>query len=223
MARRLQPAWVWLLLIASLAFNAGVGATVGVRAYQHHWGDEPKGPPPPKPPHLRDDLGLSPQQAAELDQEEQTLKADVDGYRDRLHDLHRTLTELVLSEDEDRDAITATMDEIDDIRQSMRMRLVDHFLAIRKELNPKQREKLNRNFVRRLGRSYDGPPEGPPDGPPRGGRRHGRFRDRDRNHDGPPGEFPPGERPPGPPRQRPKPRVRETETGPTTQAWDKKE
>jgi Spy/CpxP family protein refolding chaperone len=176
MLMRLRFHVLLIVLIASLALNAGVGATFGVRALSG---------PRAEDDHHRDRrdhslasiLDLPQAEADRVREQEARLFAEIDAIRDQLRSQHEALTALMTAPEPDRDAIRAKLDEIGALRRAMSARLVDHMLDVRATLDPTQREKLDEFIQRRFERHGPG---GPGDGPPwkdrRGGRRGGMDR-----------------------------------------------
>jgi Spy/CpxP family protein refolding chaperone len=162
-----------IVLIASLALNAGVGATFGVRALtgQRPENEDQRGR---REHRLADMLGLPPAEAERVREQEAKLFADIDAIRDQLRPQHEALTTLMTAAEPDRDAIRAKLDEIGALRHQMTSRLVEHLLDVRATLDAPQREKLDEFIMRRFERHGPGSPgDGPPWKERRGGGRRG--------------------------------------------------
>ena len=164
---------VWLLLIASLAFNAGVGVTFAVLSYREHAepgrdeGDRP-GPRERGPgPHLRglvEQLDLTPDQAEQVQAAEETMLERVHELRRSLRQESEALAELMAAPQPDRQAIAARLGAIASAREQMQGHLVEHYLDVKELLDPDQSELFNETIRRVFSRG--GPGRG---GPGRGG------------------------------------------------------
>ncbi len=170
---------LWLVLLASLAFNAGVGATVGVRAYQQV--REPRGPHGgPGGCDLAKQLGLTPEQVTELDAARAELMSNLEATSHEVSLAHEALAELMTVAEPDRAAIDEQIERIGALRQQQQRELVEHFLEVKARLTPEQTEAFNeliRRVLSRPGRGLGGfgGPHGPRGGHGRGlrGPRHG--------------------------------------------------
>lgn len=162
-----------MVLIASLALNAGVGATFGVRALTgpRDERDHRRGGREHRLPEM---LGLPPEEAERVREQESKLFADIDALREQLRPQHEALTALMTAPEPDREAIRAQLIDINTTRNQMTGRLVEHLLDVRATLDAPRREKLDEFIKRRFERHGPG---GPGDGPPwkdrRGGGRRG--------------------------------------------------
>ncbi len=169
---------MWLILIASVALNAGVGATFGVRAYQNvsHPGDHGGGPPRC---NLGEELGLTAEQEKPVAAARVRMREGVGESRQGVKAAHDALTELMAESDPDREAIYELIGQISRLHEQKHRRLVEHFLDIKEVLDAEQQERFNemirRSFSRHGygGRGFGGR-HGPPKGPGHG--RHGSFR-----------------------------------------------
>ncbi|MCP4593509.1 MAG: periplasmic heavy metal sensor [bacterium] len=147
----LRSRWVWLLLIGSLAFNAGMGTTFGVRAYSRHC-ERPCGSRQRGHEAFLEQLGLDVDQRAEV-------KADGDRLHAQMRELHQTLAEesatlasLLVSVEPDRSLIDAQLDRLTELHRQKQVQTVEHFLRFSQLLNDDQRavfeQKLRRMFSR---------------------------------------------------------------------------
>ena len=151
--------FLWLALIASLAFNAGVGATVGVRAYQQV--SDPDGRRHrPGGCRLTEELNLTPEQAESVAAARVEMMDGLRGLRGQLREVRQALTELMTAAEPDRDAIAEQIGRIASLDEQKHHRLVAHFLDIKQLLNPDQQEAFNETIRRGMSRH---------------GRRHGGF------------------------------------------------
>ena len=154
----LASKWHWILLIGSLAFNAGVGTTFGVRAYTRH--AEPFWRPGPRhsPDEFLRRLNLRPDQMAKVEAEGQTL-------RTQMKDLHRAfreesaaLADLLLADDPDRDAIAAQLDKLAQMHRTKQEQVVEHVLRFSELLDDDQRPAFEGSIRRIIRRCGFGPP-----------------------------------------------------------------
>jgi Spy/CpxP family protein refolding chaperone len=142
---------LWLILLASLAFNAGVGATFGVRAYQHVR-------EPDRPRHgrkgckLTEELGLTPEQEQTVDAARTELMDALRELRGRLREHHDKLADLMAANEPDREAIAEQISKIASLHEDKQHQLVEHFLDIKQLLEPDQQEKFNADIHRAMSR-----------------------------------------------------------------------
>ncbi len=140
---------IWLLLIASLALNAGVGATFGVRAYENYRG--PCATPGPRTHgRLAEMLNLTPEQADQMMTAKRKLMEDIGEIRQELRPANEGLTRLMSAPEPDREAIATQVERIASLRGRMQHRLVEHFLEMKERLNEEQKEVFNDFVLRRL-------------------------------------------------------------------------
>jgi Spy/CpxP family protein refolding chaperone len=167
---------LWLILIASLAFNAGVGVTFGVLAYRQYAAprDSERGPRErEKEPgergrgrclaRLIEKLDLTPEQAAQLETAEEKMRQGIRELRRESRKENEALAELMSAPDPDREAIAAQLASIASLRGTMQEQVVEHYLDMKKLLGPDQQEELNK-MIRRVF-SRGGPGGGGPSGP----------------------------------------------------------
>lgn len=148
----------WLLLIASLAFNAGFGTTFGVRTLGHRLHeDEPGGH---RGPHgLHDRLGLSPQQRIEIEASGENLFRHMDELRREMHLEQKTLADLITAAEPDDAALTAQLEKVGELHNRIQRGVVAHFLEVKELLGPEQLEVFN-GMIRRHVFLHDGPGKG---------------------------------------------------------------
>ena len=154
---------LWLVLIASLAFNAGVGSTFGVRAYHRFVEPARFGRPggPPHGPRLLHALNLTEEQQVFLRNERGKL-------RERHHEVFQkiqmetdVLGDLLTSSEPDPGAIQSQLQKLAEFRQRLESDLVEHLLEVRRMLQPAQHEAFDEVICHTLHR---------------GGKRHHGFR-----------------------------------------------
>lgn len=129
----------WLVLIVSLAFNAGFGTTFGVRAFRHHSGHGGNGGRSSMQ-RLREKLNLTPEQEARMDAAKDVLLQQIDELRRELDAETEALAELVTTSVTDRAAIAQQLDSVASLRQQIQRGVVEHFLELKEFLRPDQRE-----------------------------------------------------------------------------------
>ena len=136
-----RPTWhrngLWLLLIVSLAFNAGFGTTFGVRTYRRHCGGG-AGEPGTAYRGLAESLNLTPEQAAQMKAAKEELLRQVDAVRQELTVERDALAELLAAAEPDRAEIAARLERIGALRQRVQRTVVDHILHEKGLLNPEQ-------------------------------------------------------------------------------------
>lgn len=173
---------VLILLAASLAFNAGVGVTFGIRTYRRCYCSEdcPKRGDGPCRFGLFHELDLTPEQEAEMDAARKNLKQRCRELREEVRSEADVLAELIAAAEPDHEAITTQVDKVARLRKHLDQRMVEYFLDIKQTLDPQQHEAFNEMIRRALarggpGRRVLGGPREHPRHPGRGmkGRSHG--------------------------------------------------
>ena len=172
---------VWLLLIASLAFNVGVGTTFGVRTYQHYRKPCERGRGPGHA-GLLNELNLTPDQVEQTEAIKQKVFEGARYLRRELKQESEILAGLIAAPQPDREAITVQLGRISALHEQKLRQVVEHFLDIKELLDSEQCEAFNetihRVFLRgRLGRPGFGGHHGPHGRPDRGGEKP--FHDND--------------------------------------------
>lgn len=130
----------WIVLIASLAFNAGFGTTFGVRAFRHS---------DPGDAHfskhdLHQQLDLTPDQELQMEASGQRLFAQVDELHRELYAETEILAELITAADPDRAVISAQQDKVSTLRREFKGCFVDHLLDVKAFLSSQQKETFNK-------------------------------------------------------------------------------
>lgn len=187
-SRRSLP---WWLLIISIAFNLGFGATYGVRTYvpmttETDAADETADEETTSLALQAESLELTAEQRAELEKLNRQTVEQIHTNRGEMFEARRELADLLTVEETDRAAIDALLDEMNDIQRRTQELVVEHLLLEKQLLGPEQREMyydiLRRNIFPRaergMGRGHQrghGPGAGPPPRRgPGGDGRHGR-------------------------------------------------
>lgn len=134
----------WLVLIASLAFNAGFGTTFGVRAFRHSDADDEHF----AKHDLHQQLNLTPAQELQMEASGQELFAQVDELHQELYAETELLADLITAADPDRAAISAQQDKVSALRREFKGCFVDHLLEVKALLSQQQKETFN-ELIRR--------------------------------------------------------------------------
>jgi Spy/CpxP family protein refolding chaperone len=164
----------WWLLIISLAFNVGFGATYGVRTYSPAPASDAKTDGDLSPRlMIYDELELSEAQREELEQINRDLLEQINAIRKQMFEARRALADLIIADETDQDAIERHLDEMSDIQRRMQQLVVEHLLLERQLLGPEQRARFDDMIQRRIF-------PGRPDRGHGGGRGGRRGPDRDR-------------------------------------------
>ena len=160
--------WIWLVLIGSLAFNAGVGATFGLRGYRGRGpGDRHDGSG--RRDHstrLMEQLNLTPDQTKQVEASRTRMKEDIDRARSELKTEGEALADLMAAAETDAEAIDAQVNTIAEGRQQMLHTIVEHFLEVKAVLAPEQQEEFAKMIRKVLsrggpGRKHKGDHRGP--------------------------------------------------------------
>lgn len=184
---RLRYGSLWLVLLFSLAFNAGVGATAGMKAYQNYRADG-KGHPGRRHQAWLKSLDLPADELEEIKTAEKAFMEEIRELRAELKQENDALVDLLATPETDREVIVAQLATVSELKAGMQQKVVEHFLNLRDRLtDPDQRDALTRRMLRVFSRRERGPAslEGHRGRRPRGDRdgrepgHHGR-----RGHDG---------------------------------------
>ena len=132
------PAWARWLLALSLLFNLGFLTAFSVRWACGRMCGEPKAAAGNCP--LYEQLRLEPGQRARAEQEKRRLMQDVRQFQSRLAGDREALMGLLLSAEPDAAAIDRQLGRISEAQAAVQRRVIDHFLAERRELTPAQRQ-----------------------------------------------------------------------------------
>ena len=150
----LASKWYWLVLVGSLAFNAGVGTTFGVRAYNRH--TELFGPRGPRhgPRKFLEHMNLRPEQIAKIEAEGETLHTQMRELHQAFREESAVLADLLLEQKPDRDAIAAQLDKLAEMHRTKQEQVVEHVLRFSELLDDDQRPAFEgsiRQIIRRCG------------------------------------------------------------------------
>ncbi len=164
--------WIWLVLIGSLALNAGVGATFGVRSYRR-FGHEERHDGRGRRDHsmrLMEQLNLTPEQTKQVEASRTRMKENIDQLRSELKGESEASADLMAAVETDAEAIDAQLSKLAGGRQQMLHAIVEHYLDVKAVLAPEQQEEFAKVIRRVLSR---GGPGGKHKGDPRGSRSRG--------------------------------------------------
>ena len=149
----------WLLLIMSLAFNAGFGTTFGVRTYRHH-GQEGGHGDGTSLRNVREKLNLTAEQEAQMEAAREKLLGQIQELREKLSVEKEALADLVTVSEPDRAAVARQLDEIAALRRQIQHQVVEHFLEVKELLRPDQGEGfdeiIRRHIFRHGGHGQEG-------------------------------------------------------------------
>jgi hypothetical protein len=130
--------WTRWVLALSLLFNAGFLTAFTVQWVCHRPGEDRMAAG--EPCRLYSHLHLSPEQQARADRERRRLLADVGRLQQRLAVEREALMALLLSPDPDPPAIQGQLARISEAQTAVQQRVIDHYLAERRQLPPEQRQ-----------------------------------------------------------------------------------
>lgn len=134
----ISPGWARWLLALSLLFNLGFLTAFSVRWACSRMCGEPRTAAGNCP--LYEQLRLEPGQRARAEQERQRLMHDVRQLQAHLAGDREALMDLLLSPEPDSASIDRQLAQISEAQAAVQRRVVDHFLAERRELTPAQRQ-----------------------------------------------------------------------------------
>ncbi len=164
-----------IVLLASLAFNAGLGVTFGVRAYNRSGQpsqpcDRRGGGGGDRESDFFEALHLTDEQRAQFKTDREQLMQSLSPLFDQLRSASKAVTDLMSAEEPDRQAIATELDQVAAIRRQMQQTVVESVLQSMSHLDAEQRKVFNEKFlpwVPMLGGWGPGPGgPGGPGGPP---------------------------------------------------------
>ena len=172
----------WWLLIISLAFNLGFGTTYGVKTYGRSGGvfsgGGRLGGGTMSMVYLHENLDLTPEQEAQMQQITEDLLAGIDAFRQEMRDTRIVLAQLLGETELDQGAVADQLNAINAIQRDAQRLVVDHLLQEKRLLRPDQLDAFNEVIQSQVCRGY-GRGQGLGDGSGRGrgtGRGQGRGR-----------------------------------------------
>jgi Spy/CpxP family protein refolding chaperone len=138
--RRTLP---WWLLIISIAFNLGFGATYGARTYGPAVGGRGPGGGSMSMVYAHEGLDLSPPQQAQIDTINEDLLAEIEGLRREIREARLTLAELLSERDIDAQAVNGELDAISATQRDAQELVIDHLIREKQVLHPDQLDAFN--------------------------------------------------------------------------------
>jgi Spy/CpxP family protein refolding chaperone len=136
--------WIWLVLIGSLAFNAGVGATFGVKSYRRS-GDDQRRDGRGRRDHstrLMEQLNLTAEQTERVEASRARMKEIIDPAKAQLKREGEALADLMAASETDLEAIDRQLNQLAVGRKDMLHAIVEHFLEVKAVLAPEQQEEF---------------------------------------------------------------------------------
>lgn len=144
-----------VILIVSLAFNAGVGVTAGVRSYQDRCERQERSHRG-RGFNLLEGLNLRADQIEPMQAAQETMSTELREMHRTIRDEQAVLTELLLAVEPDQAAIADRITEISALKEGVHRRMVDHLLEIKAGLDGEQVEAFNEVLARRMARWHGG-------------------------------------------------------------------
>ena len=152
----LESRWVVVCVIASLAFNVGVGGTLGAHVIERHFGKMHGESHGARHHRFHEQLKLNPEQ-------EKRIQADVERVhpqlRQVLDDIKReraALVELLIARQPDRSAIDTGLERLNESQAQRQQLIVDHLLRFSDLLDDQQRDKCRDMVAELLGAKHPG-------------------------------------------------------------------
>ncbi len=152
----LESRWVVICLIASLAFNVGVGGTFGARIIEHHFGKMHGGSHRARHSRLHEQLGLSPEQEQRINTDAERVHPHIRQVFDDINRERAALVELLIARSPDRSAIASALDRLKEFQGQRQQLIVDHLLRFSNLLDDQQRDKCRDMVAELLGAKHPG-------------------------------------------------------------------
>lgn len=152
----LESRWVVLCLIASLAFNVGVGGTFGARIIKHHFEKMHGGSHRNRHSRLHEQLKLSPEQEQRIQVDVERVHPQLRQVMDDINQERAALVELLIARRPDRSAIDIGLDRLNEFQGQRQQLIVDHLLRFSDLLDDRQREKCRDMIAELLGAHQPG-------------------------------------------------------------------
>jgi Spy/CpxP family protein refolding chaperone len=138
----MKPKWLILILILSLAINAGVFVSMGYHYYVN--ASTPSSAPCPVSPgdsHLYQSLGLSKVQLSKMEPLAQKFHARLAELRSRMEEKKEALTDL-LQKEGDPASIENLRKEMAEIQDEIQKEVITHIMESKKILDPIQQQRF---------------------------------------------------------------------------------
>ena len=169
----------WLLLIASLAFNAGMGTTFGIRAFRHY-GEREEAVHGCRNHAFLERLKLPPDQHAHIEAQSYMLHAKTRELHQALKEESAVLADLLVAVKPDREVIAVQLEKLAELHRLKQQQVVEHFLRLSELLENDQREvfeKTIRAVFARCGAEHSGHRKHHGAHPPGGSHKEGPWHD----------------------------------------------
>jgi Spy/CpxP family protein refolding chaperone len=148
----------WWLLIISIAFNLGFGATYGAKTYGPGAGPAPRGAGlgggAMSMVYLDENLDLTPAQEAQFRLINEALFTEIETLRQELREARIALSQLLGESQLDPNAVTGRLDAISATQREAQELVVDHLLQEKRLLRPDQIEAFNEVIKTRVCPGY---------------------------------------------------------------------
>ena len=153
----------WWLLIISIAFNLGFGATYGVKSYGPATGASSDGGRggggTMSMVALPENLNLTPEQKTQMQQISDDLLLEISAFREEMRETRILLSQLLGMAELDEEAVTVQLDAINAIQRDAQRLVIDHLLQEKQLLQPDQLDAFNEVIQSRVCSGY-GPGRG---------------------------------------------------------------
>ena len=136
----LESRWVVICLIASLAFNVGVGSTFGARIIEHHFGKMHGESHGARHRRFHEQLKLSPEQEKRIQLDVDRVHPQLRQVNDAIDQERADLAELLVARRPDRTAIAAGLERLNELQGQRQQLIVDYMLRFSDLLDDQQRE-----------------------------------------------------------------------------------
>lgn len=141
-ARLTDVRWIWTLLLVSLAFNVGFGATYGVRTCQRFCRMMSTQECATQLDQLAR-LELTAEQRTAMTASRERMTAEVTRLETELATARSALADQLAAEVTDRAAFTAALDRVALLQRQVQEHVLAHLLAEKELLTPAQRAEFN--------------------------------------------------------------------------------
>lgn len=163
----------WWLLIISIAFNLGFGATYGVKSYGPAAGASSDrgrgGGGTMSMVALPENLNLTPEQKTQMQQISDDLLLEISAFREEMRETRIVLSQFLAASELDEEAVAVQLEAINAIQRDAQRLVIDHLLQEKQLLRPDQLDAFNEVIQSRVCSGY-GPGGGRGQGMGRGQR-----------------------------------------------------
>jgi len=148
----------WWLLIISITFNLGFGATYGVKTYgpasNTSSGSGRLGGGTMSMVYLDENLNLTAEQKIQIEQINENLLREIDSLRQEMRETQMVLSRLLGVTELDQSAVVHQLDAINLIQRHGQQLVVDHLLQEKQLLRPEQLDAFNEVIKNRVCPGY---------------------------------------------------------------------